>query len=54
MAENMGKWPSGNDQLTKIRQSDGCKNKTITMAEQLEYDRSVFEDYLGNFCYNTQ
>ncbi len=24
MAENMGKWPSGHGQLTKIRLPDGC------------------------------
>ena len=38
MAENMGKWPSGHDQLTKIRLSDGSGGKSILTAAQLEYD----------------
>ena len=32
VAENMGKWPSGHGQLTKVRLSDGCGGKTITTA----------------------
>jgi hypothetical protein len=48
MVENMGKWPSGHGQLTKIRLSDGCGGKTITTAAQFEYDRHGFEGYLGN------
>jgi hypothetical protein len=48
MAENMGKWPSGHGQLTKIRLSDGCGGKTITTAAQFEYDRHGSEGYLGN------
>jgi hypothetical protein len=48
MAENMGKWPSGHGQLTKIKLSDGCGGKTITTAAQFEYDRHGFEGYLGN------
>ena len=48
MAENMGKWPSGHGQLTKIRLSDGCGGKTITTAAQFEYDHHGFEGYLGN------
>ena len=34
MVENMGKWPSGHGQLTKIRLSNSCGGKTITMAAQ--------------------
>jgi hypothetical protein len=48
MAENMGKWPSGHGQLTKIRLSDGCGGETITTAAHFEYDRHGFEGYLGN------
>ena len=48
MAENMGKWPSGHGQLTKIRLSDGCGGKTITTAAQFEYDRHGFEVYPVN------
>ena len=48
MAENMGQWPSGHGQLTKIWLSDGCGGKTITTPAQFEYDRHGFEGYLGN------
>ena len=36
MTENMGKWPSGHGQLTKIRLSHGCGGKTITAAAQFD------------------
>jgi hypothetical protein len=48
MAENMGKWPSGHGQLTKIRLSEGDGGTTITPAAQFGYDCHGFEDYLGN------
>ena len=48
MAENVGKWPSGHGQLTKIGLSDGCGGKPIKTAAQFEYDRHGFEGYLGN------
>ncbi len=35
MAGNMGKWPSGHGQLTKIKLSDGCEGKTITWRRNL-------------------
>ena len=48
MAENMGKWPSGHGQLTKIRPPEGYGGKTITTAAQSGYDRHGLEGYLGN------
>ena len=48
MAENMGKWPSGHGQLTKIRLSEGNGGTTITSAVQFGYDCHGFEGYLGN------
>ena len=47
MTENMGKWPSGHGQLTKIRLSDGCGRRTITTAAQFGYHRHGFEGYQG-------
>ena len=32
MAENMRKLPSGHDQLTKFRLSDGCGGNTFLMV----------------------
>ncbi len=32
MAKNLGKWPSGHGQLTKIMPSDGCKGDAVTLA----------------------
>jgi len=48
MAENMGKWPSGHGQLTKIRLSESDGGKIVTPAAQFEYDRHGFDGYLGN------
>jgi hypothetical protein len=48
MAENIGKWPSGHGQLTKIRHSDGCAGRSNSTAAQFEHDRHGFEGYLGN------
>ena len=48
MAENMGKWPSGHDQMAKIRPSNGCGGQAITTEAQFEYDRHGYEGYLGN------
>ena len=48
MSENMGKWPSGHGQLTKIGLSDGCGGKTNSTAAKFEYDRHGFDGYLGN------
>jgi hypothetical protein len=51
MAENMGKWPSGHGQLTKIRPPEGYGGKTITTAAQFGYDRHGLGGYLGNVRY---
>lgn len=48
MTENMGKWPSGHGQITKIWPSDHCGGTTIPTAMQFECDRHEFEGYLGN------
>jgi hypothetical protein len=48
MAENMGKWPSGHGQLTKIRLSEGDGGETVTPAAQFGYDCHGFEGYLGD------
>ncbi len=39
MAKNLGKWPSGHGQLTKMRLSDSCGGKTIKRASHFGYDR---------------
>jgi len=48
MAKNMGKWPSGHGQLTKIRLSEGYGGKTISTAAQFGCDHHGFKGYLGN------
>ena len=44
----MGEWPSGHGQPTKIRLSESCRGKTITMATRFDYNRHGFEGYPGN------
>ena len=46
----MGKWPSGHDQVTKTRLSDGCGGKAIPMAVPFWYGCHEFEGYPGNVC----
>ncbi len=48
MTENMGKWPSGHGQITKIWPSGRCGGKTIPTAMQFGYDLREFGGYLGN------
>lgn len=47
MAKNMGKWPSGHGQLTKIRLSEGDGGETVTPAAEFGYDCNGFEGYQG-------
>ena len=48
MTENMGQWPSGHGQISKIWGSDRCGGTTIPTAMQFGYDRHESEAYLGN------
>jgi hypothetical protein len=48
MMKNRAGWASENGQTTKIRLSEGCGGKVISMAVQLGCNRNGFEDYLGN------
>ena len=48
MAENLGNWPSGHGQITKIWPSDRCGGKTIPAAMQFGYNLREFGGYLGN------
>jgi len=44
----MGKWPSRHGQPSKNTLPDSCREKTITMAAQFDYDCHGFEGYPGN------
>ncbi len=46
MAENLGNWPSGHGQITKIWPSDRCGG--IPAAMQFGYNLREFGGYLGN------
>ena len=48
MAVNMGKWPSKQGLISKIRPSDGSGRDAIPPAVERWYDFPEFGGYLGN------
>ena len=48
MAENLDKWPSKREPISKIRPSDGCGRDTLPLVVERWYDFPEFGDYLGN------
>ncbi len=48
MAENLGKWPSKREPISKIKPSDGCGRDAVLLAVERWYDFPEFGVYLGN------
>ena len=48
MAENLAKWPSKREPISKIGPSDGCGRDAVPLAVERRYDFSEFGSYLGN------
>jgi hypothetical protein len=48
MAENLGKWPSKQGPISKIRPSDGCGRDAVLLAVERWFDFPEFGGYLGN------
>ncbi len=47
MVENLGKWPSKQGLISKIRPSDGCKGDGVPLAVERWYDFHGFGWHLG-------
>jgi len=48
MMKNRAEWASEHGQTTKIRLSEGCGSKVISMGVQLGCNQNGFEVYLEN------
>jgi len=48
MAENLDKWPSGREPISKIGPSDGCGRDAVLLAVNQWYDFHEFGCHLGN------
>ena len=48
MAENLGKWPSGREPISKIRPSDGCGRDAVPLAVGRWYEFHGFGCHLEN------
>ncbi len=48
MAENLAKWPSKREPISKIGPSDGCGRDAVLLAVERRYDFPEFVGYLGN------
>jgi hypothetical protein len=48
MAENLGKWRSKREPISKLGLSNGGKADTAALSPGLWYDFYEYESYLGN------
>ncbi len=48
MAENLAKWPSKREPISKIGPSDGCGRDAVPLVVEWWYDFPEFGGYLGN------